>query len=93
MDDDPSSVTLEIASAVTEPLMQGWYNGRNDRNLHAASTVSRKACQKKEHRFVSFLVPFKKGESLPEIKREGEGRISLTLGAREHTLDLFALGR
>lgn len=45
--------TLE---AVREPRLAGWYVGRNDKNLHPATTISVKAPGKREcHRFVTEL--------------------------------------
>ena len=51
LDEDASKVSLRTVSAALKPYPQGWYVGRNDADVHAAVTVSRKICGVKDFRF------------------------------------------
>jgi len=90
--DDPAVVSeLKIVSAVTEPQMQGWYNGRNEQNLHEAICVSREVKGVRDYRFVTLLFPMGGGQALPKIEAAPNGEIRVMFNGKEHTLDLNRL--
>lgn len=82
----------ETISARTEPAMRGWYVGRNEENLHPATTVSYKAGKKRNHVFTTLLFPTKRGEALPEIRKDGE-TLFVSFKGKEHRLDLGKLNQ
>ena len=50
--------TISTASGVLKPRLSGWFVGRNDMNVHLATTISVKApASVRNHRFVTELVP------------------------------------
>jgi hypothetical protein len=69
LDDESANVELKTVSAVTEPQMQGWYNGRNESDLHEATTVSRKVSGVKNFNLTTLFFPVKAGESLPQVTK------------------------
>ena len=72
--DGPGCVPeLKVVSAQTEPVLRGWYNGRNESNLHASTTVSREVTGVRDYRFTTLLVPLRRGQALPCVqKTEGQ---------------------
>ncbi len=93
LDDSPESVELKIVSGITEPQLQGWYNGRNDQALHKAVTVSRKASNVKNFRFHTLLIPIKAGDPLPKIIRHDPTRVTVIHSNNAYEIDLHALNR
>ncbi len=82
------ALDLRIVSAQLEPQMRGWYHGRNEADLHASTTVSRRICGVREHRFHTLLIPLRSGEALPRIVRHDSGQITVLVHDREHTFTL-----
>ena len=92
-DGENAPVQLNTVSAATEPAMQGWYNGRNEENLHEAITVSRKVCGVKDFRFTTLLIPVKNGDPLPVVSKVKDGKVTVMIGGKAIALDLSALER
>ncbi len=82
--DDSADVSLHTVSGTAEPFPQGWYNGRNESNLHAAITVSRKVSAVKDFRFVTLLIPMKKDAPLPVVTRGADGITKVVMGEKEY---------
>ena len=80
LDENEDEVKVSVASGVTEPSYRGWYNGRNESNLHKALTLSRTVTGVKNHRFTTLLIPVLSGSALPKIKRSQNGTVSVTIG-------------
>lgn len=93
LDEDTAPVELKTVSAVTEPQMQGWYNGRNESNLHEAITVSRKVCGVKDFRLTTLFFPVKAGDPLPKVTSNENGKINILFEGKEYNLDLNALNK
>lgn len=93
LDEDTAPVELKTVSAVTEPQMQGWYNGRNESNLHEAITVSRKVCGVKDFRLTTLFFPVKAGDPLPKVTSNENGKINVLFEGKEYKLDLNALNK
>lgn len=84
---------LKSVSAVTEPQFQGWYNGRNESNLHPAVTVSRGVRQAKDARFCTLLFPVLPEEEMPAVEKLPDGCIRVQFHGRTTVLDPAALNR
>jgi hypothetical protein len=84
-------VTLHTASAVTEPMVQGWYVGRNESDVHAAITVSRKITGVRDFKFHTLLIPLKSGEEIPVIKKNERGDVKVILRGKEYLFNLNQL--
>ena len=84
---------LKTVSAVTEPQMQGWYNGRNEAYLHEAITVSREVKGVKNYKFTTLLFPLEKGQELPKVEKNADGKVSITVSGANYTLDLNELNK
>lgn len=86
-----AEVELKTVSAATEP-MQGWYNGRNENNLHEAITVSRAVKSVEKYVFTTLFFPVKRGEALPEVKRDGS-KVQVVFNGEKYEFDLNGLNR
>jgi hypothetical protein len=84
-------VTLHTASAVTEPMVQGWYVGRNESDVHAAITVSRKITGVRDFKFHTLLIPLKSGEEIPVITKNERGDVKVILRGKEYLFNLNQL--
>ena len=91
LDEDGAEIELKIVSAVTEPMMQGWYNGRNEACLHAALTLSRKASGVRNCRLNTLFIPLKAKDAIPTVTRDAQGKVIVRVNGREHCFDLHAL--
>ena len=89
---DEDGAVLKTVSGATEPMMQGWYNGRNEANLHKAITVSREVKGVKAFRFTTLAIPIVSGEEIPAVTSEN-GRISVKVGNKQYFIDLDALNK
>ena len=92
LDDEKSEPQLKTVSAVTEPMYQGWYNGRNERSLHEAITVSRTVSGVKDYRFNTLLFPVTADTELPKVEKNGN-KVKITFNGKDHTLDLNELNK
>ena len=86
LDGAEREVSLHTVSAVTEPMPQGWYNGRNESDLHEALAVSRRVCAVNDFIFRTLLVPVKKGAPRPVVIEENDG-FSVTVNGRTYHID------
>ena len=91
LDENDDSVEVKTVSAVSEPQMQGWYNGRNESNLHEAITVSRKVSGVKDFKFTTLFFPIKAGEELPKVTKNANGTVNVCFAGKEYCFDLNAL--
>lgn len=92
VDDTDADVELNTVSASPAPHFQGWYNGRNETDLHPALTVSRVVRQVQNFRFCTLLFPIQKGEALPSVRQSGR-IVEIDFHGRTITLDRDALNR
>jgi hypothetical protein len=90
LDGSEHPVELIETSGATEPIMQGWFNGRNEENFHKAITVSRKVSGVKDFVFNTLLIPTKNGE-IPRVALKEGSTVSVSFGGREYTVDLNSL--
>ncbi len=88
LDDESADVELITVSAAKEPMIQGWYNGRNDAHLHEAITVSRKVSGMKNFRFNTLFIPVKSGDVLPKVTKNADGNVSVILNGKEYIFNL-----
>lgn len=86
LDDDSQAVHLERASAAMQPC-RGWYVGRNDCDLHPATTVSRRVENAGHFHFVTLIFPLKAGAALPRITKNADGTITVSCEGRVHRID------
>ena len=91
LDDPTAEVQTRIVSAQTEPVMRGWYNGRNDRDLHAAATVSRYVHDVRDYRFTTLLFPMRSGDVLPTAAVTESGEVSVTYEGKTYSFRLHDL--
>lgn len=82
---------LKTVSAQTEPMMQGWYNGRNEACLHEAITVSREVKNVKEYCFTTLLFPVSKEQELPCVTKEADGSIKVVFNGNTTIINLNTL--
>ena len=93
IDEETAPVELKTVSAVTEPQMQGWYNGRNESDLHEAITVSRKVSKVKDFKLTTLFFPVKAGEPLPLVTKNESRTLNVYFEGKEYTLDLNELNK
>ena len=93
LDENTAPVELKTVSAVTEPQMQGWYNGRNETNLHEAITVSRKVSGVKDYRFNTLIFPVKAGDALPKVTECANGQVNICFEGKKYTVDFHSLNK
>ena len=91
LDEEVSVPELKMVSGRVEPSPCGWYNGRNDQNLHEAITVSREVKNVKNYRFTTLLLPLKIGQELPQIKKREDQKWEIVFDATTYELDLKQL--
>jgi len=91
LDCESGTPLLKTVSAVTEPQMQGWYNGRNDTNLHEAITISREIQNVTDYRFTTLLFPIEKGQQLPRVDKKADGVFLITFAGTTIDLNINAL--
>lgn len=87
----PDTVQVSTASGQMKPRVAGWYVGRNEAKLHPATTVFMKSAKVPDFRFATLLIPLRRGEALPTLKKLGADRFEITLRGRTEILDLAKL--
>ncbi len=92
-DDGEASDDFKSYSAQKEPELLGWFIGRNEDNVHPATTVVMKSSECKEHHFTTVLIPFEHGMAIPEVKNNGNGNITVTVGNETHNANIFELNK
>ncbi|MBR4073138.1 MAG: alginate lyase family protein, partial [Clostridia bacterium] len=93
IDDNLVEPCINVASGVTEPIYRGWYNGRNDCDLHKAATVSRLVKGVKDYRFTTLLFPLTLSQELPEIVKLSNGVFKILFNGKTYTIDLNGLNK
>ncbi len=88
--DGEGEVTLSAVSGRVEPSLRGWYNGRNDKELHAALTVGREVNGKKNFKFATLIFPLAKDDEMPTVTREGS-LVTVTFKGAQRRFDIDAL--
>ena len=88
LDEEGGVQELKMVSGQVEPSPRGWYNGRNDQNLHEAITVSREVKNVKNYRFTTLLIPLKIGQELPQIKKREDQKWEIVFDAINYEVDL-----
>jgi hypothetical protein len=91
VDENSNAVKLSTVSGQTTPIYQGWYNGRNESNLHPAITVMRRVEQVKNFTFTTLLFPVAAGDPLPAVRRRDDGMIEVEFEGKQYLLNLDAL--
>ena len=81
-------VSLSTVSAQKEPMMQGWYNGRNEAHLHEAITVIRRAPRAKDFRFSTLIIPTSAECITPTVRALGNGIYEVEVGEKTYTVDV-----
>ena len=92
-DDMSAAPETHIVSAQTEPRMCGWYNGRNDGDLHPSTTVSRRVSGAREYRFTTLLFPMRAVDALPQVTVGEDGVVSVVFEGNSYAFDLHALDK
>ena len=82
---EPEKVITE--SAQLNPV-SGWYAGRNNRDLHPATTVKISSGKTKDFRFLTLFFPVKKGTQFPTAERLSACQWKITFNGQESLLDL-----
>lgn len=93
LDESAVSVELNVCSAVTEPYVQGWYNGRNESNLHEAVTVSRKVRGVKDCKFNTLIFPVKTGDAVPKVIKSQNGQVHVCFEGKNYSIDFNSLNK
>ena len=83
--------TLSAVSGRETPTLRGWYNGRNDKCLHKATTVARTACGERDWRFTTLLFPVCKGDAYPTVLQNADGTLTVTFKGKTVKIDPLAL--
>ena len=91
VDENSNAVKLSTVSGQTTPIYQGWYNGRNESNLHPAITVMRRVTQVKDFKFTTLLFPVAAGDPMPVVRRRDDGKIDVEFEGKQYLLNLDAL--
>ena len=91
VDESEGEVTVKTVSAQTAPIYQGWYNGRNESNLHEAITVFRTVKNTKKCRLTTLLFPITAETEMPTVEKLPNGKIKVTFAGREQILDVNCL--
>ncbi len=93
LDEEEYAPQVKIVSAQTEPVFQGWYNGRNERNLHEAVTVSREVKDVENYQFTTLLFPVRAGDELPSVRKMPDGMAEVVFEGRRYRFSVGDLSR
>ena len=91
LDDPAAAPETRIVSAQSVPVLRGLYNGRNDRDLHAAATVSRYVHDVRDYRFTTLLFPIRSGDPLPAVAVTESGEVTVEYEGKTYSFCLHAL--
>ena len=89
--DEDGRAELKTVSAATEPMMQGWFNGRNAECLHEAITVSRCVNSAESYKFTTLLIPIESGSEMPRVSEYSDGSVVVEFSGKNHTFNKNAL--
>ena len=84
---------VKVVSAATEPMYRGWYNGRNENNLHEAVTVSRQVSGVCDYTFTTLIFPVKRGDPLPVVTMDTDGTVRVSCNGTNHVFNLYTPDR
>ncbi len=87
----PDGLESRVLQGVTEPPMAGWFVGRNDRTLHKSSTVAMTVKGKREHRFLTLLIPVRRSLPLPQVSRRSGTVFEVRVNDRTFAFDTDSL--
>ncbi|MBR4888182.1 MAG: alginate lyase family protein, partial [Clostridia bacterium] len=90
LDEQEDSVQVEQTYGQTEPLVQGWYNGRNESYLHKAVAVTRGVKQVESCTFTTLFFPVEAGAALPEVTRNPDNTVTVVFEGKEYNFSLDA---
>ncbi|MBE6607461.1 MAG: hypothetical protein E7633_02740 [Ruminococcaceae bacterium] len=91
--DDSEDAELKALSGESGENIRGWYNGRNEANLHKAVTVSREVKNVRNCKFTTLLFPVKRGDSLPNVKQLSDGKIEVFFDGNKYNININALNK
>lgn len=91
LDEEEKLPQVNIVSAQTDPVFQGWYNGRNESNLHEAITVSRVVKDVKNYQFTTLLFPVRAGDELPSVKKLPDGMVEVAFEGKNYRFSVSDL--
>ena len=89
----PEEVETALLSGVDTPPMGGWFVGRNDRALHKSTTLTMTIAGKRNCTFATLLIPVKRSEEMPEIKKRSAQIFTLRMKDKEYLIDLDNLSK
>lgn len=89
----PEEVETALLSGVDTPPMGGWFVGRNDRDLHKSTTLTMIIAGKRDCTFATLLIPVKRSEEMPEIKKRSAQIFTLRMKDKEYLIDLDNLSK
>ena len=84
---------LTLASGTPGPDFHGWYNGRNDKDLHKATEVSRKVTGVKDYKFTTLLIPIKAGSPTPKVTHLTDTKLLITKDGKDYEIDINNLNK
>ena len=84
-------LTTRTFSGVTKPDFCGWFIGRNDLDVHPATTVKMGVKNRKRFRFVTLLIPVKSGSPLPEVTPCGKNLYRIETDGRQYMINTAKL--
>ncbi len=92
---DPGEQPLEFEafSGKEEPEVIGWYIGRNEEKNHPATTIVMSSPPSRVHHFTTVLIPFKKTDDTPCVKKTADGQISVSLRGTDYKIDMTGLDK
>ena len=89
---DEGAVT-NTATAQKEPTYAGWYVGRNDKDLHPATTVMRNVENCRDYTFINLLFPIRKSAAFPTIEKLSDSTYNVVFGKNKYVININELNR
>ena len=83
----------KTATALNEPPYAGWYVGRNDKDLHPATTVMRKIENRENYTFIDLLFPIKNCGDLPKAEKVSDEKYKVFFEGNEYTVNINELNK
>lgn len=93
LDEQEDKVAVQQIYGQTEPMVQGWYNGRNESYLHKAVAVTRGVKQVENCKFTTLLFPVEAGAALPEVTKHPDNTVTVVFEGKEYNFSLNELNR
>ena len=89
---DEGAIT-NTATKREEPSYAGWYVGRNDKDLHPATTIMRSVENCMDYTFVTLLFPIKKGTDFPKVEKLSGDAYRIVFGGKEYVINIKELNK